>query len=47
MDDKETALAELEELIARLADLDPADAVEPAERIAAILGRMLEAGEER
>ncbi len=37
---------ELEELVALVATLDPADAVAPASRLAEILGLMLEAEEE-
>lgn len=48
MDTTENPLeAELEELVERLGALDPAMAVEPAARIAEILGLMLEAGEDR
>lgn len=44
MDTTENPLeAELEQLVESLASLDPADAVEPATRLAEILGLMLEA----
>lgn len=45
--DVEDTLAEVEELIAGLEQLDPAEAAEPGARIAERLGALLEAEDER
>ncbi len=47
LDGVEATLAEVESLIASLAELDPAEAAEPGSRIAEHLGALLEAEDDR